>query len=1306
MEKPQKRILTPFLTRHVPPIPTPEERKPHAEEKASFLSRLFFTWLIPLLNVGYKRSLEREDMAYLTSRLQVEPMTQRFYHHFHKLLEKAHHHHIVKQCKTRGETIDTSLVSTEKDLTNFNPRKVVIKGLFSTFKSQYLLACGYLFIAVLALLLNPLLVEQFIQFIQQLDSGIEGRDTGVGMAIGISVLVLIGGICQNHAFYHSMICGAQIRAVLMKVILDKSFNLSGESKKKYPYGKIMSLISGDTSKIDLALGPLPYIFVFPIPLIVSIGVLVENIGPSSLVGILFVIVLIGVITGITGALATYRKRVNVFTDKRVEYIQQVLKYLRIIKFYSWEAPYFNNIKEIRNKEMKILVFIQILRNLSAVLAVSVTTIASMAAFLVLYAVRGDLSPSGVFSSLSLFNVLTNVVFVLPRTFSSSLDAFVALGRIADYLCSEERVLQEKIAINNDMAVQMDHCWFKWDNDNDSVLSDINLSITKGSFTVITGTIGSGKSSLLLAIAGIMETSRGQVDVNGSLIFCGQPWIQNASVRDNITFGSKFDNIKYSKVISCCGLGPDLIEWRSDSIAIGDRGVTLSGGQKARINLARAVYSDSDIIVMDDVLSAVDTQIALQIVQECLFGFLKNKTRILATHDIFLISQADQVVFLNGDSTIVSGLMTELQSSCEGFGHIVEHDQSPTQQSKELLLQLTPEIPSLDDVSTSGPESRLDPFNQPESKAVSDSRSFVFLLYLQRGTGRIPFWLVITSLVISVVLSTFCFIFTNTWLSFWVENKFPSLLQGGYIGLYIVFAVLSLVFLMAEFVCIAVVVMRSSRTMNIESLKSLLYSPMNFIDVTPMGRILNRLTKDTDVLDNEMAQQIQFLVFPISAIIGIVVLCIIYLPYFAICIPIFLAVFVIICSYYQALSRDIKRLESLQRSFVYQNLNETFSGMDTIKSFNSQSRFQMQNNVCIDKMNECYYLAVAIQRWISVQTITINSVFILIIALLCVFRVFNISPASTGLILSYVLQISGQLNFLIRNLTNVENNMTSVERICEYAFNLLPESGYNEGINPEPSWPSKGAINFNNVTISYRPDLPLVLKNVTFSVKPGEKIGICGRTGAGKSSLISVLYRLMELDSGSVVIDGFDISTVLLSELRSRLSIIPQEPVLFSGTIRTNIDPFSTHSDETLQRALEQAGLTSSDNQVAPGNKFHLDTIVADEGNNYSSGEKQLISFARAIIKQSQILLLDEATSSVDYETDSNLQNTVVKEFHSRTILCIAHRLKTIINYDKILVLDKGEVREFDTPFNLYNNQDIFYEMCKSTGIEKHHLQGI
>ncbi|KAI5957926.1 hypothetical protein CANMA_004358 [Candida margitis] len=1433
----QKRLLSFLMSKNVPPVPTQEERKPYPGATANVIKQIFFWWLAPVMNTGYQRTLQPDDMFYLTDDIKVQKMADDFYRYMSNDIDRSKQKHIAAKCKERGETVETTSVDPEEDLKDYELSKfLTVWALAKTFKWQYTWACVCLALSNAGQTTMPLLSKKLIKYVELKAYGQEpGIGKGLGYSFGTTAMVFIVGVLINHFFYRSMITGAQAKAVLTKALLDKSFKLSAEAKHKYSVGKITSMLGTDLSRIDFALGFQPFIIVFPIPIAIAIAILIVNIGVASLVGVGILLVFMVGIAFSTGKLIAYRKKANHYTDSRVNYIKEALNNLKVIKFYSWEPPYHENISDLRKKEMKIIYRMQVLRNVVTSFAMSLTLFASMTAFLVLYAIsNGKRDPASIFSSLSLYNTLTQQVFLLPMALATGADAFMGISRVGDFM-SQSEINPEENAIEappdvqewmdkESLSIDVEDASFEWEifeddeekdgknskkngskkrkseeniildvQDSESSLTkgldgssssevssaedahfeglnNIDFKIKKGEFVVITGLIGSGKSSLLSAMSGFMKRTSGSVNVNGSLLLCGYPWVQNSTVKDNIIFGSEFDEEKYKKVIYACSLEADLeLLPAGDRTEIGERGITLSGGQKARINLARAVYANKDIILLDDVLSAVDARVGKHIMNNCLLDLLKEKTRVLATHQLSLIGSADRVIFLNGDGSIDVGTFEELKERNPGFDKLMAYNSESHEEDEEeeenleeiaeedlfeddkrvverqLTRRSTRTVTSVgafpeEEYDEADEEARHHEYNldeQADGKLIGDEERAVnaiskeiYARYFELGSGRLTPWVMLPLLLFFIVVATFSQIFTNTWLSFWTEYKFDKP-DKFYIGIYIMFAFLSFILLTIEFIILVKITNTASVMMNVLAVKKVLHAPMSFMDTTPMGRILNRFTKDTDVLDNEIGDQLRFFLYVFANIIGVVILCIIYLPWFAIAVPFLGMLFVSISNYYQASAREIKRLEAVQRSLVYNNFNETLSGMATIKAYKATERFIGKNNYLIDRMNEAYYITIANQRWLAIHMDFVATLFALLIALLCVNRVFNVSASAVGLILSYVLQIAGQLSMLIRTFTQVENEMNSAERLNSYATDLPVEAPYVITENtPPPNWPTQGNITFDHVSLAYRPGLPLVLKDLNFTVNPIEKIGICGRTGAGKSSIMTALYRLSELDSGRIEIDGIDISKLGLRDLRSKLSIIPQDPVLFRGTIRTNLDPFNEHEDDRLWDALRRTGLieesrlesvkkqSKSTTKPATGeisekttekatatpdslalHKFHLDQAVEDDGSNFSLGERQLIAFARALVRDSKILILDEATSSVDYETDSKIQKTIIREFKDCTILCIAHRLKTILNYDRILVLDKGEVKEFDTPWNLFNARgSIFQQMCERSNV--------
>ncbi|CDK25828.1 unnamed protein product [Kuraishia capsulata CBS 1993] len=1366
----QKRMLSWAFSKKIPPFTQQEDRHEYPFNRANIFSKLFFTWLDPLLTKGYRRTLEPEDLWYLTEDLKVEYYYSIFIAKFEPDLALRRQKHLEAKRIARGESFETSTIRKEEDLADFVypwPRFALL--LYKTFFRQYTVAFIFKTIADLAVTTTPLLQKSLISFVEKRANGLEPHvGKGLGFAFGCALFVLLQGVMQSIYFYLAMLTGSQVKAILTKLMLEKSFRQTGKSRHDFPTGKVFTIMGTDLSRIDFAVAYLPFIFGFPLPMIVIIVLLIVNIGPTALVGIASFFVFGGLLGGIVKQLMSFRVTANKFTDARVNLIKELLKNFKMIKYYAWESSFLENITAVRISEMHNVLMIQTIMCIMVACATTLPTLCSLVSFLVLYRINSSRSVADIFSSLSLFEEFATQLIMIPVALSSATDALVAVKRVLEYVCSgdideqdldsELLLIKKTLESSGSVLRAVDAC-FEWETfeaeEEEADLKDgqvpnveakpdpelkgpektsfpglnnINLELRKGEFVVVTGLIGSGKSSLLYALSGFMHRTQGHVASIGDLLLCGNPWVQNATVKENIIFGKQFYQQKYDNVISACSLEADLETLSAgDMTEVGERGITLSGGQKARINLARAVYAEPDILLLDDVLSAVDARVGKHIMQACILGLLKNKTRVLATHQLSLISAADRVIFMNGDGSIDVGTTGDLLARNEGFSklmqlrasekheykageeEIINHDPGILKDDKELIrIETVPKSISEADPDSDYPEEFDGTLMQIEDRAVNAIEFGIYKKYIKMGAGSFGAAFA-PLLLITGACTVFCQLFTNTWLTFWTEKKFDRS-NGFFIGIYVMFAIAAMIFGFLEFFVLLYLTNTAAIRLNIEAIRRLMRIPMSFMDTTPMGRVLNRFTKDTEVVDKELPELIVLFGNMVGTLIGVVVLCIIYLPWFAIAVPFLGFFYAAFASYYQASAREIKRIESLQRSFVYSNFNEALQGMEVIKAYQAEKRFVSLNDSLIDTMNEAYYVSFAAMRWLAIRVAVLASTIVLIIALLCVFRVFHISAASVGLLLTNVLMLAGLLGMLLNQAMQIEVQMNSVERLDYYGFRVDQEAPFKiSEKTPPPEWPQEGKIEFENVSLRYRPELPTVLKNLTMEVRGSEKIGICGRTGAGKSSITTALYRLSEIDSGGrIVIDGIDISTIGLHDLRTKLAIIPQDPVLFQGTIRSNLDPFHEHKDELLWDALRRSGLIEGSilKQVKLQamdddnlHKFHLGQNVEDDGANFSLGERQLIALARALIRGSKILILDEATSSVDYDTDAKIQATISSEFASCTILCVAHRLKTIVNYDRILVLDDGKISEFDKPWDLFQDEStIFRQMCDKSGV--------
>ncbi|KAL8730032.1 MAG: hypothetical protein Q9166_004356 [cf. Caloplaca sp. 2 TL-2023] len=1112
-------------------------------------------------------------------------------------------------------------------------------------------------------------------------------------------------------------------------------------------GKIVNLMSVDTYRIDQASGMFHMVWTSPIAILITLVVLLVNLSYSALAGFALLVIGIPVLTKAIKILFVRRRAINEITDQRVSLTQEVLQSVRFVKYFGWETSFLERIKQIRKREIRSIQFLLAIRNAINAVSMSLPIFASMLSFITYSLSQHPLDPAPIFSSLALFNSLRLPLNLLPLVIGQVIDAWASIGRIQEFLLAEEQADDFKWDMEGKHAVVMEKADFTWERtvtrdsdengpqtteqvkvvkkaeklekaaikagrssmvgegtDSASTLTStepfklhgMNFTLGRNELVAVIGSVGSGKSSLLAALAGDMRRTDGQVTMGASRAFCPQyAWIQNATVRDNIVFGKEYQRKWYNEVVDACALRPDLeMLPHQDMTEIGERGITVSGGQKQRLNIARAIYFDSDIILMDDPLSAVDAHVGRHIFDNAICGLLQDKCRILATHQLHVLNRCDRIIWMQEGKIESIDTFDNLINHHEGFQRMMASTAQEEKQDDDISEDEVEEDKK--DAKKRKVSKRGAALMQQEERAVRSVPWKVYKEYISAsGTilnGPMVIFLLICSQGANIV--------TSLWLSYWTSNKFGYSV-GVYIGTYAALGVAQALLMFAFSVTLSVLGTTSSRVMLHDAMTRVLRAPMGFFDTTPLGRITNRFSKDVDTLDNNLTDAIRMYFFTLAMIISVFTLVIVFFHYFAIALgPLFL-IFLFSAAYYRASAREIKRHESVLRSGVFSRFGEAISGVSSIRAYGLEDRFVRGLRNSVDEMNSAYYLTFSNQRWLSVRLDTIGNLLVFTTGILVVTSRFDVNPSIAGLVLSYILSIVQMIQFTVRQLAEVENAMNATERLHYYGTELDEEAPLHLTKVPE-DWPQKGEIVFNEVQMRYREGLPLVLHGLTMSVAGGERIGIVGRTGAGKSSIMSTLFRLVELSGGSISIDGINIATVGLKDLRTRLAIIPQDPTLFRGSVRSNLDPFNEHTDLELWSALRQSDLIEPDANLDDKShgRIHLDAVVEEEGLNFSLGQRQLMALARALVRNAQIIVCDEATSSVDMDTDQKIQRTMATGFRGKTLLCIAHRLKTIINYDRICVMDQGRITELDTPLKLWEEGGIFRSMCDQSAIKR------
>ncbi|KAJ8627273.1 hypothetical protein MRB53_020580 [Persea americana] len=1077
----------------------------------------------------------------------------------------------------------------------------------------------------------------------------------------------------------------------------------------------------------------------PFSIIIAMALLYMELGVASLIGSVMLVLMVPIQTFVISKMQKLSKEGLQRTDKRIGLMNEILAAMDTVKCYAWEQSFQSKVQNIRNDELSWFRKAQLLAACNRFILNSIPVVVTVVSFGVYTLLGGNLTPARAFTSLSLFAVLRFPLFMLPNLITQVVNANVSLERLEELFLTEERILLPYPPLEPGLpAISIKNGFFSWDSKAEKpTLSNINLDIPIGSLVAIVGSTGEGKTSLISAMLGELPPMEDtSVIIRGTVAYVPQvSWIFNATVRGNILFGSAFQSTRYEKAIKVTALEHDLeLLPGGDLTEIGERGVNISGGQKQRVSMARAVYSNSDVYIFDDPLSALDAHVGRQVFEKCIKDELQGRTRVLVTNQLHFLPQVDRIVLVHEGMVKEEGTFEELSDNGFLFQKLMENAGKMEEQLQET------------DVDENQSEKTQKPVGNGEpvkiegglSKNENDSRNgkegmSVLIKQEERETGVVS-WKVLASsatatadsvrfhvsltwpldwyksalggLWVVMILFTCCIsaevlrVSRSTWLSVWTDQS-SSKRYGA--GLYnLIYALLSfgqvLVTLLNSYWLI-ISSLYAAKRLHDAMLSSILRAPMVFFHTNPIGRIINRFAKDLGDIDRNVAIFVNMFLSQVSQLLSTFVLIGIMSTISLWAIMPLLILFYAAYLYYQSTSREVKRLDSITRSPVYAQFGEALNGLSTIRAYKAYDRMADINGKSMDNNLRYTVVDMSSDCWLTIRLVTLGGIMIWLTATFAVMqnqRAENqVAFASTmGLLLTYALNITNLLQAVLHLASLAENSLNAVERARTYIELPSEAPTVIENNRPPPGWPSSGTIKFEDVVLRYRPELPPVLHGLSFTILATEKLGIVGRTGAGKSSMLSALFRIVELERGRIFIDDYDISKFGLTDLRKVLGIIPQSPVLFSGTVRFNLDPFSEHNDADLWEALERAHLKD----VIRRNPLGLDAEVSEAGENFSVGQRQLLSLARALLRRSKILVLDEATAAVDVRTDALIQKTIREEFKSCTMLIIAHRLNTIIDCDRVLLLDAGQVLEFDTPEDLLlKEESAFSKMVRSTG---------
>ncbi|XP_054688315.1 ATP-binding cassette sub-family C member 4 isoform X2 [Grus americana] len=1206
----------------------PREEKPNPLRDANLCSRLFFWWLNPLFIIGHKRKLEEDDMYKVLPEDSSEKLGEELQWYWDKEVQKA---------KKRGKPPHLT------------------KAIILCYWKSYLVFGIFTMIEETLKIIQPIFLGKIINYFENYDPSDEvALNFAYCYAAALSVCTLILAIMHHLYFYHVQRAGMKLRVAMCHMIYRKALRLSNVAMEKTTTGQIVNLLSNDVNKFDQVTIFLHFLWAGPTQAVAVTVLLWMEIGPSCLAGMAVLIILLPVQTCIGRLFSSLRSKTATLTDVRIRTMNEVISGMKIIKMYAWEKSFAELVNGLRRKEIAMVLKSSYLRGLNLASFFVASKITVFMTFMAYVLLGNVISASRVFVAVSLYGaVRLTVTLFFPAAVERVSEAVVSIRRIKNFLILDEvSHFKPQLHGNNEniiLHVQDLTCY--WDKSLESpALQQLSFTVRRGELLAVIGPVGAGKSSLLSAVLGELPKDKGVINVTGRIAYVSQqPWVFSGTVRSNILFDKEYEKEKYEKVLKVCALKKDLeLLENGDLTVIGDRGATLSGGQKARVNLARAVYQDADIYLLDDPLSAVDAEVGRHLFEKCICQALHQKISVLVTHQLQYLRAANQILILK---------------------------------DAENALAAVPE----------------------ESRSEGKISFKIYRKYFTAGAN----YFVIFILLVFNILAQVTYVLQDWWLSYWANhqeklnvttngnngaNETEHLDLNFYLGIYAGLTVATILFGIIRSLLVFQVLVNSGQTLHNKMFESILKARVLFFDRNPIGRILNRFSKDIGHLDDLLPLTFLDFVQTLLQIFGVVAVAVAVIPWILIpLIPLFI-LFIFLRRYFLDTSRDIKRLESTTRSPVFSHLSSSLQGLWTIRALKAEERFQKLFDAHQDLHSEAWFLFLTTSRWFAVRLDAICAIFVIVVAFGSLLLAKTLNAGQVGLALSYAITLMGTFQWGVRQSAEVENLMISVERVMEYT-ELEKEAPWETNKHPPPEWPSQGMIAFENVNFTYSLDGPLVLRHLSVLIKPKEKVGIVGRTGAGKSSLIAALFRLAEPE-GRIWIDKYLTSELGLHDLRKKISIIPQEPVLFTGTMRKNLDPFNEYTDEELWNALEEVQLK----EVVEDLPNKMETQLAESGSNFSVGQRQLVCLARAVLKKNRILIIDEATANVDPRTDEFIQKTIREKFAHCTVLTIAHRLNTIIDSDRIMVLDAGRLKEYGEPYILLQEQDsLFYKMVQQVG---------
>ncbi|KFR12084.1 Multidrug resistance-associated protein 1, partial [Opisthocomus hoazin] len=1306
------------------------------EASTSFLSKITYWWFSGLVRKGCQQSLGVDDLWPVRkedSSEEIVTWAEREWKKCHSRTQQKIESATFKKSQ-KSEPGIAEAEETEALLQlEHSQSRLLLKVFWSMFGTYFLLSTVCLVICDVFLFSIPKLLSLFLEFIEDQEAA---SWHGYFYAFTMFLLACLQTLFEQRYMYMCLVLGLRLKTAVTGLVYRKILVMSNASRKAATVGEIVNLISVDVQKLMDLIIYFNGVWLAPIRIIICFIFLWQLLGPSALASIAVFLLLLPLNFVITKKRSQFQETQMKHKDERAKLTSTILNDIKVIKLYGWEKTFIEKVLGIRKQELQALKRSQTLFSASLASFHSSTFLIAFVMFAVYTLVDNThvLDAQKAFVSLTLINILNTAHSFLPFSINAAVQAKVSLNRLAAFLNLEELNFESSDRNTSDCvqaSITIRNGTFCWSKEASPCLRRIDLTVPQGSLLAVVGQLGAGKSSLLSALLGELEKMDGSVTMKGTTAYVPQQaWIQNASVEDNILFGKEMDETWFNTVIDACALQPDLESFPAGQKSeIGEKGINISGGQKQRVNLARAVYQKASVYLLDDPLSAVDVHVGQHIFEHVLGpnSLLKDKTRVLVTHTINILPQVDNILLLVDGTISEIGSYQELLQRNGAFAeflhsHITAEEKtgagfpaseclkplfvnsltepSPSDKygqwleslwrtPKTAALQIGMNVGRMDCTAAAATKGRL---TKGEKTLHGRVHTLIYAAYL-KATG-LPLCVYIILLFTCQQAVSFA---RGYWLSRWTDDPVHNGTQQHTELRVGVFGALGVIQALGRFASTAAVLLGgvlASHKLFLQLLRNVARSPMGFFEQTPIGNLRTRFSREMDAIDCVIPDKLKSLLGFLFNLLEIYLVIIVATPRAAMAIVPLTVLYAVFQHFYVITSCQLRRIEAASRSPIYSHISETFQGSSVIRAYKDQKRFTLKSNFLVDENQRVCFPGAVADRWLATNLEFLGNGIVLFAALFAAIGRTHLSPGTAGFSISCALQITGVLNWMVRSWTEIENNIVSVERVREY-LRTPKEAPWTMNAKLQGQvWLTEGRIEFRNYSLRYRPNVALALKHVNLTINGQEKIGITGRTGAGKSTFAVGLLRLVEAAEGAILIDGHDIAQLGLHDLRSKITVIPQDPVLFSGSLRMNLDPLNRYTDADIWTALELTQLKDFVAELPD----QLEYECTDQGENLSTGQKQLVCLARALLRKAKILILDEATAAVDSETDLQIQSTLRTQFKDSTVLTIAHRINTIMDCDRILVLENGRIAEFDTLEHLIAQKGLFYRLMEESGL--------